>query len=311
MSYTLSKFTYPSSDGINNIAAEIYAPTSGEVKGIIQLSHGMTDYVGRYTLLADYVTERGYVFAGNCHLGHGDTVKDDGDFGFFASENGIDCVLSDLKKMNEILKEKYPNTPIFLMGHSMGSFLARLYVERYTDSIEGVFIHGTSGPNPLVGMGKMLTRLIKVFKGERHRPKIINKLSFGPYNKRFDPAEGPSAWLSRDNELIKHKRDDKRGDFIFTCQGYIDLFTMITSVNSKKWYSEYPKTLPTILMSGDMDPVGNYGEGVRYVYDTLVASGVKDITLKLYEGARHELFNETNRSEVFDDMLKFMEERIK
>ncbi len=311
MNYTLSKFTYPSSDGINNIAAEIYAPVSGEVKGIVQLAHGMTDYVERYTLLADYLTGKGYVFAGNCHLGHGDTVKDDNDFGFFASKGGVDYVLADLKKMNDILREKYPDTPIYFMGHSMGSFLARLYVEKYTDSIDGVFIHGTSGPNPLVGVGITLAKIIRAIKGERHRSKLIDKMSFGDYNKYFDPSEGPSAWLSRENDLIKNKRDDKRGDFIFTTSGYIDLFTMIKTVNSKAWYENYPKALPTVIMSGDMDPVGNYGKGVKYVYETLKAQNLNDLSLKLYEGARHELCNETNREEVFMDMIAFMEERSK
>lgn len=311
MNYELTKFTYPSSDGVNNIAAEIYAPKSGEVKGIVQLSHGMVDYVERYTLLADYLTGKGYVLAGNCHLGHGDTVKDDADFGFFASKNGVDYVLRDLKRMNEIIREKYPDKQVFFMGHSMGSFLSRLYALRYRESIDGIFIHGTAGPNPLVGLGKLLAKFLKLIKGERHRSKLIDKLSFGPYNNKFDPAEGPCAWLSRDNELIKHKRDDKRGDFIFTLQGYIDLFGMIDEVNRDEWFEKYPKDLPTIIMSGGMDPVGDYGKGVEYVHDMLKGSGVEDLTLKLYEGARHELCNEINRNEVFEDMISFMEERIK
>lgn len=312
MSYNMTTLRFPSSDGKNSVYAEIYEPAYGEIRGILQLSHGMTDYVGRYEALAAYLTDAGFVFAGNCHLGHGRTASTPEDFGFFADKGGVDYLIDDLHLMNIQLKKKYPNVPIVIMGHSMGSFLSRLYVKKYPTDVVGHIIHGTGGPMPVIlPMGKALARLVALLKGKRHRSKFIASMAFLGYNSKFDKSEGRHAWLTRDGELIAGRDEDSYSNFIFTVSAYLDLFTMVGKSNSREWFKSYPKDLKTLIMSGDMDPVGNYGKGPKYVYKHLLLSGSVATDIKLYEGARHELFNEICREEAFSDILKFLELAVK
>lgn len=306
MNYIHKDITFPSSDGKNTIHAELFIPSDNNIKGVVQLSHGMVDYVGRYELLAEALCGAGFILAGNDHLGHGDSVATPEDFGFFASRDGYSYVIDDLYRMNGILREQFPDKPIVLMGHSMGSFLARLYAVKYRESIDALIIHGTAGPNPALGPGKMVVSLLKAIKGERYRSKFVRSLAEGGYNKSFDPAEGEGAWLTREGALVAGRPTDPKTNFIFTLSGYGDLFGMLGECSAKQWFASFPKDIPTLVVSGEQDPVGDFGKGVRYVYDNLKANGAS-VELKLYEGARHELFNETNREEVFADLISWLE----
>ncbi len=307
MNYIFNEHSFPSSDGIHTIYAEIYTPKNRTAKGIVQLSHGMIDYTGRYTELADYLAAEGYIFAGHHHLGHGKSAKDAADFGFFAEKNGFDFVLKDLHAMNKYLRQTFPTLPLFMLGHSMGSFISRLYAVKHPHTLRGLIIHGTGGPNPLVSMGKIVAGAVKGIYGPRHRSKLIKNLAFGSYNKRFTKEEGQWAWLTRDIDRVKGRDEDEYTAFTFTTSGYLDLFKFISRSNSKKWFSDYPKGLNTLIISGDMDPVGDYGKGPREIYKRLMIKGCTSLELKMYEGARHELFNETNREEVFADLVNFMD----
>ena len=306
MHYNISEFSFLSSDGKSSIYAKIHEPNEGEIRGVVQLAHGMVDHVERYGELVAYLTGEGYVFAGNDHLGHGKTAKCKDDFGFFASKDGYKYVVDDLYTMNQELHKRYPGKPVILLGHSMGSFLSRLYAVKYPTSLDGIIIHGTGGKNPALPFGKIVVAVLRAIKGERYRSALVKKLSFMGYNSRFDKSEGDDAWLTRAGELVADRNGDDRTNFIFTLAGYNDLFTMLGECNSSHWYSEYPKSLPTLLMAGAEDPVGNYGEGVREVYDGLSKEGVVALDIALYEGARHELFNETNRAEIFRDMCDWL-----
>ena len=311
MSYVLNEVRVPSSDGKNTIYAEIDAPKDGAVRGVVQLAHGMIDYTARYTHLAAFLTANGFVFAGNHHLGHGKSAATRDDLGHFSDVGGYDYVIKDVHTMNDHLHAAYPNVPVILLGHSMGSFISRLYVEKYPSSVAGVIIHGTGGPNPLVGLGKALAGVIRRIYGPRHRSELINSMAFGSYNSKFPKEEGANAWLTRDVARVKDRDTDVFTSFKFTVSSYIDLFSFLGNSNSGAWFKSYPKTLPTLIMSGDMDPVGNYGEGPRYIYKQLLINGANDVKLKMYEGARHELFNEFNADEVFADMLEWIEGVIK
>ena len=308
MSYIFKEISFPSSDEKNTIHAELYIPESGKIRAVIQISHGMIDYVARYKALAEFFVREGYVVAGNDHLGHGGSVASNDDFGFFASRDGYKYVIEDLYRMNGILHDEFRGVPVIMLGHSMGSFLARLYAAKYPDSISGLIIHGTSGKNPLLGMGTLVVRLLRAIYGERHRSKLVTALAFGSYNARFDKSEGEWAWLTRDLERVADRDTERRTNFKFTLAGYADLFALIGGCNSKEWYENYPKSLPTLIMSGDMDPVGNYGKGIKEVYEGLLGAGAVNVRCKLYEGARHELFNEINRSECFLDILAWLGE---
>ena len=278
---------------------------------MVQLAHGMIDYVGRYRELAEYLAAEGFAFAGNHHLGHGKTAKDENDLGYFAKKDGVPLLLSDMHRMNKNIRELFPQTPIILMGHSMGSFLARLYAEKYPHTIAGLIIHGSAGPNPLLPFGKALAKFMKLFKGERHRSAFVKSLALGAYNKKFPKEEGEWAWLTREIPLVAGRSSDKYTSFDFTLSAYIDLFTMLRECNSSSWFKKYPKDLKTLIISGDNDPVGNYGKGPDYIYKHLIVEGVGDVVLKMYGGARHELFNETNRCEVFSDLTSWLLDCIK
>ena len=306
MDYNFNEFRFPSSDGKNTIYAEIYTPKNNAPRGIVQLAHGMIDYTGRYTELAEFLASHGFIFAGNHHLGHGKSVATPDDFGYFAEKDGYKFVIEDIYTMNKHLHKSYPDLPVYLLGHSMGSFISRLYAVEHSSTISGLIIHGTGGPNPLVGTGKLLARLIRVFNGSRHRSELINSMAFGSYNKKYPKEEGHNAWLTRDLAKVADRDTNPFTSFKFTVSAYIDLFTFLASSNSKAWFKKYPKDMPTLIMSGDMDPVGDYGKGPRYVYKQLMINGADNVKMKLYEGARHELFNETNATEVFGDILAWL-----
>ena len=311
MNYNFNEYRYPSADGKNTIYAEIYSPKSSAPRAIVQLAHGMIDYTGRYTALASFLTSHGFIFAGNHHLGHGKSVATEEDFGYFAEKGGYRYVLDDIHTFNKHLHKSYPDLPIILLGHSMGSFISRLYVAEHPSAVSGLIIHGTGGPNPLVGVGKTLAKLIRSFYGSRHRSDLINNMAFGAYNKKYPKAEGHNAWLTRDLSKVATRDTDPFTSYKFTVSGYIDLFTFLALCNSKAWFKKYPKDMPTVIMSGDMDPVGNYGKGPRYVYKQLMINGADNVKLFMYEGARHELFNETNSDEVFADILTWIEGVVK
>ena len=236
MNFTKREISYPSSDGKNTVFATVYAPKNGEVRGVVQLSHGMIDYVARYEALADFLTGAGFVFAGNEHLGHGRTAAAASDFGFFADKDGYKLVIRDLLSMNELLHKEYPGAPLVLFGHSMGSFLARLYANEHPETISALVIHGTGGKNPAAPMGKALVSLLSCFFGKRHRSKLVNSIAFGSYNNRFDKSEGHNAWLTRDLSRVATRDTDPYTSFFFTLSGYCDLFTMLERCNSKEWF---------------------------------------------------------------------------
>lgn len=306
MNYNFSEYTYPSKDGVHTIYAELYTPKTESAKGIIQLAHGMIDHIGRYKELAEYLCAEGYILAGNHHLGHGKSAGKSDDFGYFAKSDGVDLLIADMHTLNKHLRETFPTLPLVIMGHSMGSFLARLYVEAHPHSMSGVIIHGTAGPNKLLPFGKALAKLVRAFHGDRYRSPLVKKLAFGAYNSKFPKEDGENAWLTRDVSMVEDRKTDKYTSFTFTISAYLDLFKMIGDCNDKNWFKEYPKEIPTLIQSGGMDPVGNYGKGVDYVYKHLLMAGADNVKLKMYEGARHELFNETCRDEVFSDMVEWL-----
>lgn len=305
MSYLHREIKFPSSDGKNTIHAELFIPSDKNISAVVQISHGMMDYIGRYKGMAEAFCSAGIALCGHDHLGHGDSVQSPEDYGFFASKNGYDYVIRDVKGMNDLIRKEFPGLPVILLGHSMGSFIARLYANEYDDSIDGLIIHGTAGPNPATGAGLLLVKLLRAIKGERYRSKFVCSLADGGYNKGFDPSEGAGAWLTRDPGMVADRVGNPKNDFIFTLAGYEDLFNFLGNCNNEAWFRAFPKDLPTLVVSGENDPVGGFGKGVRYVYDGLKKNGAK-VELKLYPEARHELFNETNREEVFSDLITWL-----
>lgn len=308
MSITVFDKTFPSSDGRHQIYAAVYRPPlTTAVRGIVQLVHGMVDHGGRYRELACALAEAGYAVGVHDHLGHGRTAFGKEDLGHFADRGGLPMLLTDIHTMTTLLKSEYPDKPLVIVGHSMGSFLSRLYVTKYPHEAVGAIFLGTSGPNALLPLGRAFSAILRLFGGATHRSPTLARMAFMGYNSHFDRAEGTLAWLSADAAYLRRGGEDPYTGFIFTVGAYADLFRMLGACNARAWYRAYPKELPTVLMSGTEDPVGAYGKGPRTVHRRLLMSGVGHAELRLYDGARHELFNDVCRDEFLRDLLSYLE----
>ena len=302
--------SFPSADGKTPIAAYFWWSEEVKPRAIIQLSHGMCEYIQRYDAWARRFVEAGYVFCGNDHLGHGNSAPKAGDLGYMAKRGGADLLVEDVHRMTLLAKEKFEGLPLVLYGHSMGSFVARVYLSRYGEELAGALISGTAGPGQPTGLGKKMAHAVGTVRGQRYRSRFLTAMAFGSYNKRFKEEKSLFSWLTRDEKVRAAYADDPFCTFVFTTAGYDTLFSLLGAVSEKKWAYGVPKRLPVLLFSGDMDPVGAYGKGVQKVYERLVAADC-NVRLKLYEGGRHEMHNETNKDEVFADLLAYLEEILK
>ncbi len=349
---------YKSSDGEHECYCVIMRP-DGDPKGILQISHGMCEYIDRYLEFMSYLADHGYVVCGNDHLGHGRTAKNHNELGYFGNgENGWKYVLNDIHRMTALIKAEYPGVPLILLGHSMGSFLARAYAVKFGSECAGFIFMGTAdafeakyrsavsktvyGIDRLTGafgavspkvktagnklsakldnkledkdkyvgraaialMMKQAEAIARV-KGDDHRSKLLLKLGMGNYNDRIKKIRTGYEWLSRDDENVKKFAEDPLCNYHFTVNGWLNIAEMMWFVSDERWYASFPKKTPTLLIAGMEDPVGNYGKGVRTVFRRLRDKGC-NVSIKLYEGARHELLEEINREEVF----KYLAEHI-
>ena len=297
-----------SADGKTQAAAFFYTPAHSAPKAVIQISHGMCEFICRYEPMFEVLAQAGYALCGNDHLGHGDTSPEY--FGFMAEKDGYRFVLEDLRTMNRLGHEKYPGLPYFLLGHSMGSFYGRWFAEKYPHDIDGLIISGTGGPSPIMPLGKLLASILAKVNGPKYVSKLMVDVSTGSYCKKIDDSTSGNAWLSRDPQIWEEYAADKRCIFPFTVSAYRDMLTAYVHVSKKSWANSLRKDLPIYIYSGDCDPVGNYGKGVMAVDKLLRCSGIRDLTTKLYPGGRHEMHNETNKEEVFSDLLQWLDAHI-
>lgn len=306
------EFSFPSTcDGVK-VAAYIYEPESAP-RAILQISHGMCEYIGRYEDFASFLCERGVLVCGNDHIGHGATAASDDDLGYIPRVGGGDMLVEDLHKTAKEVKSRYPDLPHLLLGHSMGSFAARLYGAKYGEELDGLIIMGTGGPDNPTAMGKAVARLVGLGNGGRKRSKLIDGIAFGSYCKRFTGEnEHPKyAWLTRDRAIVdKYAADRFCSSYLFTADGFYTLFDMIGRVSDKLWAYALPKSLPTLVVSGAEDPVGDYGRGVKKVYDSLMSAGLTDLTLRLYPNDRHEILNELDRDTVYAEIAEWLCARV-
>jgi alpha-beta hydrolase superfamily lysophospholipase len=304
-------FEFTAKDG-QKIFVRQWLPDNNEINAIIQVAHGMAEHSGRYTEFAEFFASKGFAVYVNDHRGHGQTAKDLKNVGFLAPNNGWQLVLDDVHQLTQIIKEKHPNKPIFLLGHSFGSMLARAYILEYANDINGVIISGTTGTEGfIVDAGKFLASLQGIFKGKNKPSKLLTGMSFKGYNDPFKPTKTPFDWLSRDEERNKNYWKDPYCGTIFSNRFFYDMLSLIKYINKATNYQKIPQNLPVLFISGTMDPVGEFGKGVKKVYNKFKQKGVQDINLKLYEGGRHEMLNETNRKEVYQDIFDWIGKYIK
>ena len=300
MSYIKKEFTFASVSGLADIHCASYLPENGEVKTVLQIAHGMAEHLERYEAFADVLCDNGIAVYINDHLGHGTSIKDKNELGYFGKNDGWKNFIEDCHELTKIAKVENPGKPYIFFGHSMGSFVARAYSTKYASEIDGAIYCGTAGPNPAAGAGKMVANLIISLKGDHYKSKLIDKMAFGTYNSKFEKRTA-FDWLSRDNFQVDKYIADELCGFLFTTAGYRDLFSLLAFVSSKEWFAGLSKELPVLMISGAMDPVCNYSKGIDQVYDALKAAGKTNVQKILYKDARHEILNE---SECFDAVCK-------
>lgn len=288
------------------IRAVKYVPEK-PIKAILQISHGMVEFIDRYENFADFLCEKGILVTGNDHLGHGGSVRSKEDWGYFSSEDGNRCIIEDLHQLTLLTKNEYPNIPMFLLGHSMGSFYARQYICDYPFEFNGAIIMGTGlEAKPTVSAGRMVCKILATFKGWKYRSEFVNNMAFGSYNKKFEPCRTKMDWLTKDENIVDWYLNEPRCTFLFTLNGYYNMFTGILRLHDKSLLSKMNKDMPIFFVSGEDDPVGSFGKGVKKSYDMAKDAGVKDVSIKLYPKDRHEILNETDRENVYQDLYDWI-----
>ena len=305
MDCTHNTYSFASHTGNTDIFVQSLSPANtADIKGIIQIVHGMAEHTDRYLDVAKYLCSRGYFVIMHDQAGHGRSVKSDEDDGYFCEKDGWLRLVDDIYEVTKIAKKEVPGKKLIIWGHSMGSFLTRKYLATYKDGADAAVICGTAGANPAAGAGILIANLVGTFKGKKYKSKMINNIAFGTYNKRFEGNTG-FEWLSvNEDNVTKYVADPKCG-FLFSAAGFCDLFCVLKDVSSDAWFNAVPQDIPMYLIAGEDDPVGNYGKGVKEVYDRLKATGHKNIQIKLYPGLRHEIHNEKTNAEVYADIADF------
>lgn len=308
---TGNDYTFTSSDGKTPIHTIERFP-DGEIKGVVQIAHGVAEYIDRYVDFADFLANNGFAVVGNDHLGHGKSILGDENLGFFSPRDGWNTVVDDMEKLRQLTAKKWPGKPHFLFGHSMGSFLTRTYLIRYPSApLRGAILSGTGqNPAPVITAGRLLCRAEIARHGPRYRSERINTMAFGTYNKGFEPHRTAFDWLSADEALVDAYAADPLCGFVPTVGLFLDMMNGLAFISKKSNLAKMNRSLPIYFMSGGSDPVGGNGKGVKKVYTLFLDAGMKDVMCRLYDGGRHEMLNEKNKASVYGDILNWMSGKL-
>lgn len=304
---TMKEFRFPSCDGEHQVYVRQWLP-DGPVRGVVQIAHGVAEHIQRYDPFMEFLAEQGFVAAGNDHLGHGRTANDEEDLGYFGQERGWNKVVGDIHRLHQRLKAQWPEVPVFLFGHSMGSFLSRTYAILNGEDLDGLILCGTGHqPKAMVTAGLTAAKLEIRRNGPASRSQMLQDLAFGGYNRDFDEVRTENDWLSRDPDAVDAYEEDPWCGFLPTAGLFHELMRGIGFVTDMGNIRRMPKDLPVLFISGAADPVGENGKGVLRAYAAFIQAGMQDAAVKLYPGARHELLNEWNRQDVCTDVLCWLE----
>jgi len=300
-------FTFQDKSSQNIYAYKWFNKLNDAPNAIVIIIHGMAEHAQRYEPFAKSLVDAGYIVYANDHRGHGKTAVNAINTGYFADNKGWELVLDNIEQLKTIAIKENPNIPLFVFGNSMGSLLLRNIIFKYPNNINGIILSGTSyTPSILRNFGKTLAKLQILFKGKKYRSKLLDKLSFGSFNKKFKPVKTPFDWLSTDaSEVGKYIKDDYCG-FVCTTQFFYDLFCGIQHIQKQSNINQIPKQLPIFIICGSEDAVGNFTKGTKKVKDQLTNAGISNIKLHIYEGFRHELTNEINKSIVYKDIIEWI-----
>jgi alpha-beta hydrolase superfamily lysophospholipase len=300
-------FTFLDTDQRKIFVYHWHSREQRQPRAIVQIAHGMGEHAGRYERVAEALITAGYEVYANDHRGHGLTAGTPDQVGKTGTD-GFNKMANAMAQLTDEIMERHPGTPIYLFGHSMGSFLAQQYMYRYGYKVAGVILSGTNGKHsPLLQIGILIARSIASWRGDDHRSPLLMMLTLGSYNKAFRPNRTDCDWLSRDEaEVDRYVADPLCGD-IFTAGFFRDFFRGLLVIHRHHHMVQISKQQPVLIIGGERDPVGQMGKGVRQLLGMYNRLGMEKVTCKLYPGGRHEMLNETNREQVTNDLLIWLD----
>ena len=296
------------SAGAGSIRFRIWEP-KGEARGVVQLVHGIAEHTARYAEFAGFLAEQGFVAVAEDHMGHGESISEALPKGCI--RGGWDAMVTDVHALTLRAKARWPGLPFFLLGHSMGSFLARTCLYTYpTEVMRGCILSGTAWqPGPVLAAGRLIASGEARSRGTDTPSEKLQKLMFGAYGKQFPGESSPDAWICSDPAVVEKYGADPLSGFV-PGAGLIEAMLEGIARNQKKEnLANMPKSLPVFFIAGTLDPVGACGKGVKQSYDAFRKAGLGDVTLKLYEGDRHEVLNEKDKAQVWADVLAWLEDK--
>lgn len=302
-----SEFTFLSADGRTPIHAVEWLP-EGPVRAVLQISHGVAEYILRYEPFAAYLTERGFAVVGHDHLGHGASVAEGAPRLYFGPKGSWDWVVEDLYTRRCLAGNRFPGVPYFLLGHSMGSFLARTYLIRYPGTVDGAVIMGTGHmPSAVVTAGQLFVRREIRRVGETCPSDAVTKLSFGTYNRAFAPNRTAFDWISVSQANVDAYLSDPLCGENPSMGLFREMLSGIAFITRPGNIRKMNANTPVCFLSGSMDPVGEFGRGVRRACRSFQKAGMRHVSMKLYPGLRHEILNEDCREAIYEDICQWLE----
>lgn len=302
------EFYFDSRDNVSKIHAVRYTPENTAPVCVVQIIHGMAEYIERYEEFARFLTDRGCVVTGNDHLGHGKSVGEEKLYGYFCEQDPATVLVRDAHRLKKMTQEEYPSLPYVIVGHSMGSFILRNYLTMYGSGITGAIIMGTGyQTGAAMAAARCLVGLQKIFLGSKHVSRFSDRVSFGGYNKRIADPKTPFDWLCKDEESVRRYIEDPLCGYVFTLNGFQTLTELIARAHAPKRLRKIPARLPLLVISGDADPLGGYGKGIPKVCEGLRRAGVEDVEMRLCETGRHELLNEPERAQIMGILYDWIE----
>ncbi len=279
--------------------------------GVVQIVHGMAEHSLRYEDFASFLNTKGFVVYADDHRGHGYSIGEDQPPGY-VGKDGFNSIVEDEKIITEIIRDKCPNIPLFVLGHSFGSFLTQEYIQRYSTSVDGIIFSGSAKQDGLdISFGYIFSWLGRRFSNDKKEFHFIDKLSFGSFNERVDNPKTKFDWISRDDSQVETYINDPLCGFVSPINFFYEMFKGLKGLYKDERLNKINKALPILVLSGNMDPVGKYGKSVTRLYNQYKDLEIQDLSLKLFDGGRHELLNEINKEEVYEFILGWLDERLK